>query len=76
MEAYVERPPRAELAGVVRTVWTQRTAEKAYVQRSLPSGGVEIDVPTRLTEETGFEPACDVAAAVADYVAWRADNPR
>jgi nucleoside-diphosphate-sugar epimerase len=31
---------------------------------------------TRLTNDTGFEPAFDVAAAVADYVAWRADNPR
>ena len=31
---------------------------------------------TRLTKDTGFTPAFDVAAAVADYVAWRADNPR
>ena len=31
---------------------------------------------TRLTRDTGFEPTFDVAAAVADYVAWRADNPR
>jgi nucleoside-diphosphate-sugar epimerase len=31
---------------------------------------------TRLTHETGFAPVFDVAAAVADYVAWRADNPR
>ena len=31
---------------------------------------------TRLTNDTGFESAFDVAAAVADYVAWRADNPR
>jgi nucleoside-diphosphate-sugar epimerase len=31
---------------------------------------------TRLTNDTGFEPAFEVAAAVADYVAWRADNPR
>jgi len=31
---------------------------------------------TRLTRETGFAPAFDVAAAVADYVAWRAGNPR
>jgi nucleoside-diphosphate-sugar epimerase len=30
---------------------------------------------TRLTRDTGFTPAFDVAAAVADYVAWRADNP-
>jgi nucleoside-diphosphate-sugar epimerase len=30
---------------------------------------------TRLTHDTGFTPAFDVAAAVADYIAWRADNP-
>jgi nucleoside-diphosphate-sugar epimerase len=31
---------------------------------------------TRLTRDTGFVPAFDIATAVADYVAWRADNPR
>ena len=31
---------------------------------------------TRLTRDTGFAPTFDVASAVADYVAWRADNPR
>jgi nucleoside-diphosphate-sugar epimerase len=31
---------------------------------------------TRLTKDTGFTPDFDVAAAVADYVAWRADNLR
>jgi nucleoside-diphosphate-sugar epimerase len=31
---------------------------------------------TRLTHDTGFAPAFDVATAVADYVAWRADNSR
>ncbi len=31
---------------------------------------------TRLTNDTGFAPAFDVAEAVADYVAWRADSPR
>jgi dihydrofolate reductase len=31
---------------------------------------------TRLTHDTGFAPTFDVAAAVADYVTWRADNPR
>jgi nucleoside-diphosphate-sugar epimerase len=31
---------------------------------------------TRLTRDTGFAPAFDLAAAVADYVAWRAGNPR
>jgi nucleoside-diphosphate-sugar epimerase len=31
---------------------------------------------TRLSHDTGFAPTFDVATAVADYVAWRADNPR
>ena len=31
---------------------------------------------TRLSHDTGFTPAFDAAAAVADYVAWRADIPR
>jgi hypothetical protein len=30
---------------VVRTVWIQRTGEAAYVQRHLPTGGVEIHFP-------------------------------
>jgi AraC-like DNA-binding protein len=45
MESYVERPPLPGLAGVVRTVWIQRTAEAAYVQRHLPTGGVELHFP-------------------------------
>jgi nucleoside-diphosphate-sugar epimerase len=31
---------------------------------------------TRLAAETAFTPEFDLADAVADYVAWRADNPR
>jgi nucleoside-diphosphate-sugar epimerase len=31
---------------------------------------------TRLIHDTGFAPTFDVATAVADYVAWRADNAR
>jgi hypothetical protein len=30
----------------------------------------------RLTYDTGFAPTFDIATAVADYVASRADNPR
>jgi AraC-like DNA-binding protein len=45
MESYVERPPLPGLAGVVRTVWIQRTGAVAYVQRHLPTGGVEIHFP-------------------------------
>src|SRR4051794_9621575 len=45
MESYVERAPRPELAGTVRTVWVQRTGAAAYAQRHLPTGGVEIHWP-------------------------------
>ena len=31
---------------------------------------------TRLTHDTGFTPAFDVSEAVADYLTWRAANPR
>jgi len=43
--SYVEHPPLPGLAGVVRTVWIQRTGDAAYVQRHLPTGGVEIHFP-------------------------------
>lgn len=45
MNAYVERPPAPGLAGVVRTVWIQRTGDEPYAQRHLPTGGVEIHFP-------------------------------
>jgi AraC-like DNA-binding protein len=45
MESYVERPPSPGLVSVVRTVWIQRTGAAAYVQRHLPTGGVEIHFP-------------------------------
>ncbi|MEU2616331.1 helix-turn-helix domain-containing protein [Micromonospora sp. NPDC007271] len=45
MDSYIERPPLPALAGVVRTVWIQRTGAAAYVQRHLPTGGVEIHFP-------------------------------
>ncbi|TDU91761.1 AraC-like DNA-binding protein [Kribbella voronezhensis] len=45
MESYLERAPVAALAGVVRTVWIQRTGPTAYAQRHLPTGGVELHFP-------------------------------
>lgn len=45
MESYVERPPTPALARVVRTIWIHRTGDAPYVQRHLPTGGVEIHVP-------------------------------
>ncbi len=43
--SYVERAPAPELAGVVRTVWIQRTGATAYRQRHLPTGGIEFHFP-------------------------------
>ncbi|RVX46222.1 nucleoside-diphosphate-sugar epimerase [Nonomuraea polychroma] len=40
-----------------------------------PGDNPYLDI-TRLTHDTGFAPAFDIAKAVADYVAWRAENPR
>ncbi len=40
-----------------------------------PGADPYLDI-TRLTQDTGFTPAFDHATAVADYVAWRAGNPR
>jgi hypothetical protein len=42
MESYVEHAP---LAGMMRTVWIQRTGAAAYLQRHLPTGGVELHFP-------------------------------
>jgi AraC-like DNA-binding protein len=44
-QSYVERAPRADLVAIVRTVWVQRTGESAYVQRHLPTGGMELHFP-------------------------------
>ena len=65
MESYVERPPVPELAGVVRTVWIQRTGEAPYVQRHLPTGGVEIHFPI------GSHPQLEVIPAHTTIVGVR-----
>jgi hypothetical protein len=44
-------------------------------RRNGPGDDPYLDI-TRLTRDTGFTPDFDVATAVADYVAWRASNPR
>jgi hypothetical protein len=49
---------------------------RAMVRRSeLRSTGAMAPSPILLTHDTGFAPSFDVATAVADYLAWRADNP-
>jgi AraC-like DNA-binding protein len=45
VESYVEHAPVPALAGMVRTVWIQRTGAAPYLQRHLPTGGVELHFP-------------------------------
>lgn len=40
-----------------------------------PGPDPHLDI-SRLTADTGFTPSFDIPKAVADYLAWRADNPR
>jgi AraC-like DNA-binding protein len=44
-QTYVERSPVPLLAGRVRTVWIQQTGPLPYLQRNLPTGGLELHCP-------------------------------
>ncbi|MBO2450890.1 helix-turn-helix domain-containing protein [Actinomadura barringtoniae] len=45
MRSYVERLPVPALSRLVQTVWVHRTDDVPYVQRRLPSGGVDLHWP-------------------------------
>lgn len=45
VDSYVELAPRSGLGGLVRTVWVQRSGDARYVQRHLPTGGMELHFP-------------------------------
>jgi nucleoside-diphosphate-sugar epimerase len=64
-----------ELADAVRAINPGLRLDLLPGRQNGPGDDPYLDT-TRLTHDTGFAPAFDVAAAVADYVAWRADNPR
>jgi AraC-like DNA-binding protein len=44
-QSYAERPPVPALRDLVRVVWIQRIGAEPYVQRNLPTGGVELHCP-------------------------------
>jgi AraC-like DNA-binding protein len=44
-QSYVERVPVPALADWVRTVWVQRIGARPYLQRNLPTGGIELHCP-------------------------------
>ncbi len=64
-----------ELAHAVHAVIPGGPPDRRPEPQAGPGHAPYLDI-TRLTQDTGFAPAFDVVAAVAHYVAWRADNPR
>jgi nucleoside-diphosphate-sugar epimerase len=64
-----------EFVDALRAITPGRRLELLPGRQGGPGDDPYLDT-TRLTHDTGFAPTFDVATAVADYVAWRADNPR
>ena len=64
-----------EFADALQAITPGRRLDLLLGRQDGPGDNPFLDT-TRLTRDTSFAPAFDVAAAVADYVAWRADNPR
>jgi nucleoside-diphosphate-sugar epimerase len=64
-----------ELADVLEAITPGLRLDLLPGRESGPGDNPYVDI-TRLTDDTGFTPAFDLAKAVSDYVAWRADNPR
>ncbi|MEU6782189.1 NAD(P)-dependent oxidoreductase [Nonomuraea angiospora] len=64
-----------ELADAVQAITPGLGLELLPGRQTGPGDNPYLDT-TRLTRDTGFAPAFDLAKAVADYVTWRADNPR
>jgi nucleoside-diphosphate-sugar epimerase len=64
-----------ELAAALQAARPGLRLELRPGRQAGPGSDPRLDI-TRLTADTGFEPAFDLAAAVADYVTWRAAHPR
>ena len=64
---------RSELVRALQTALPDTPFAELATPDSGPAPYLDI---SRLTAQTGFTPAFDLAAAVSNYVAWRTDNPR
>lgn len=64
-----------ELADALLAITPDLQLDLVPGRQNGPGDDPYLDI-SRLTRDTGFTPAFDTATAVADYVAWRADNPR
>jgi nucleoside-diphosphate-sugar epimerase len=64
-----------ELADALQAITPGLKLDLLPGRQNGPGDDPYLDI-TRLTRDTGFTPAFDVATAVIDYVKWRAGNPR
>jgi nucleoside-diphosphate-sugar epimerase len=64
-----------QLADAVQAITPGLRPELLPGRQAGPGDNPYLDI-TRLTRDTGYTPAFDIPKAVADYVAWRADNSR
>ncbi|MEV0272385.1 NAD(P)-dependent oxidoreductase [Hamadaea sp. NPDC050747] len=64
-----------DLVEAVRAALPGRRLELLPGRQHGPGADAYLDI-SRLSSETGFAPAFDSVTAIADYVAWRTDNPR
>jgi nucleoside-diphosphate-sugar epimerase len=69
------RSTNRELADALRAIVPGAQLDLLPGRQGGPGDDPYLDI-ARLTADTGFVPAFDVAKAVADYVAWRTGNPR
>lgn len=65
----------AEVAGALQELIPGLQLNLLPGRQAGPGDNPYLDI-SRLTHDTGFEPAYDVTAAVTDYLAWRTENPR
>lgn len=69
------RATNREYAEALREITPGLRLDLLPGRRNGPGEDPYLDI-SRLQQDTGFMPDFDVASAVADYVKWRADNPR
>ncbi len=64
-----------DFADALQTAEPGLSLELLHGRQAGPGQDPYLDI-TRLAHDTGFTPAFDLPAAVADYLAWRAENAR
>jgi nucleoside-diphosphate-sugar epimerase len=64
-----------QLVDSLQAITPDRRLELLSGRQTGPGDNPYLDI-ARLSDDTGFSAAFDLAAAVTDYIAWRGDHPR